>query len=322
MTNEVLVAPDKYISVYPNTNNVYLWHAQTFNTPANPIGDSEFGVVFTGSVTDHVSLVAARIAGSSMVIPAGSNQVTYTTYADINDLSGTSTTGVVYIGRIAVNGVTEKDAYWRSVVGHEMGHQMAIRMWGTWIYPYDVNESPLDRCNCNAVEVVGDRQHCMNSREGIGAARSEAWGHAFSTSLVNLTSDSTAPFGYYKRVYDPNYQRPNCNDPNDPWCHTRVPPLTVDATLNFNWMENNCFLANSGTEVDWMSFFYQLDNKTANSWTIGNFWNVFQTECPPPNSSCPVSWISLQNAANSFFPPGSTKAGYLTTAGDLNGVNH
>jgi hypothetical protein len=90
--NEVQVDHDRYIEVYPNTNNTYLAHAQTFNTPANPIGDSEFNVTFPASVTDHVSLVATRLGPTHVIIPPGSSQVAYTTYADYSGLSHTEGT--------------------------------------------------------------------------------------------------------------------------------------------------------------------------------------------------------------------------------------
>ena len=317
VTNHVEVAAGKYISVYPNTNNTYVWHAQGFNTPINPSGDSQWTVTFTANVNDHVSLVATRVAASSMVIPPGSNPnlVVYRTYADDPQTSRYSTiTKDVFIGHIAVDGVDDKDAYWRSVVGHEMGHQMADRMFGSRPLNYGLNTAPNLECNCDTVEVAGDRQHCLNSREQVGAARSEAWAHSFSTTLVNTTSDSTAPFGYYKRLYNPLV-------PGD---HILKPPFTHDVGLTFNWMEAYCNQANAGTEMDWLGFFYKLDHKVANSWTINDFWSVFQAECgtPPMQSCAVVTWQSLVTATTAVFQANTPKTNALIMTGDANGVNH
>ncbi len=82
-------------------------------------------------------------------------------------------------------------------------------------------------------------------------------------------------------------------------------------------------LPNSGMEMDWMSFFYSLDNRTTDAYTIGNFWNVFQTECGvPPIDLCVVSWDSLVTAAESWFGPTHTKALYLSGLGSVHGVDH
>jgi hypothetical protein len=316
VTNLVLVAPHKLIIVYPNQSSGSQWHTQTFSTPANPIGDSEFNATFAGTPSDHVSLVATRVGPS--FIPNTSSDIYYTTYADV-PAPGLSQTvgGTVYIGSITVNGVTDKDAYWRSVVGHEMSHQVAHFMWGDWANPYDVNTSSLPACNCDQVEVVGDQKHCLNSLEGQSAARTEAWGHSFSAQMVNLPTDSTAPFGYYKRVYDPQANE-TCVAGHP---QVRCPPVTADAVLHFNWMEGYCNTANAGIEVDWFAFFYQLSNKTPDRWSPGTFWNVFYTECPA--GGCNVTWSSLVTAATTFLGPTNPKTLYMVnTAGDQNGVNH
>jgi hypothetical protein len=97
----------------------------------------------------------------------------------------------------------------------------------------------------------------------------------------------------------------------------------VTVLSDWNWMESYCNQANAGIEMDWMSFFYQVDNKTSNRWTIGNFWNVFGTECgAPPINSCVVSWQSLVTAANTYFGVNTPKANYMITTGDATGVNH
>jgi hypothetical protein len=153
----------------------------------------------------------------------------------------------------------------------------------------------------------------MNSREQIGAARTEAWAHNFSTSLVNNPADANANFGYYKRLYDPQA----------PGNHILYPPFSVDALVTWEWMEAYCNAANAGTEMDWMGFFYQLDNKTANAWSIGNFTSVFATECgTPPFSNCSVSYTTLQNAANTVFGLNTPKALYMSATADGNGINH
>jgi hypothetical protein len=319
--SEVQVDANKYIAVYPGSTNSLQWHKTTFNTPANPTGDSTFSTIIAGNQTDHVSLIATRIRSSWIYIPAGSTDTYRYIYAnDPNGVSHTNAnTDTVYIGSITVNGATDYDAYWRSVVGHEMGHQVAFGMWGAiWQGGYDDNTATgIAACTCDFVEDPNDRLHCLNSREGMAAARSEGWGHAFSTQLVNSITDSTAPFGYYKRVYDPQAQNQTCVSGQP---HVLCAPVTADGALNFNWMESYCNQSNAGIELDWFAFFYQLDNYTANSWTPANFWNVFYTECP--SGSCAVTWNTLQTASASYFGSGSAKALYMASAGDANGVNH
>jgi len=96
--------------------------------------------------------------------------------------------------------------------------------------------------------------------------------------------------------------------------------IVVDVERRENWMESYCNTANAGIGLDWFAFFYQLSNKTADRWSAGNFWNVFQTECP--TGVCNVTWTSLQTASNTFWGPTHPKAGYLITAADQNGINH
>jgi hypothetical protein len=64
-------------------------HGTTFNTPANPSGDSEFYFTFAGTLSDHVSLLATRVASTYIYIQAGNTEARYYIYANASGGSRT-----------------------------------------------------------------------------------------------------------------------------------------------------------------------------------------------------------------------------------------
>lgn len=310
VTSAVSVASGKVVHVYPDTNEDWQWYSASQSVSSNPSGDSSFTKTFTAAEEAHVSLVASTMGSAELV------SGTYKIYA--NQGCGSeglscfnSSVPAVFLGTIEQTG---NDAFSKSVTGHEIGHFVQYRLFGTWNRDYSQNAGQT-LCKCDHVDDPDDRSHCMQSREQIGAARLEAWGHAYAAGLFNTPSHSIAAFGYYK-----NFLNSPGNIPQD----VVVPPVWTDSLATYTWMEDNCNTTVRGTEMDWTGFFYYLHNKTANAYSFANLKSTFETECGGTCSSSNdvVTWTTLTSAAASVFGAGSAKANHLNNTGDLYGVNH
>lgn len=200
--------------------------------------------------------------------------------------------GIVHIGTTPANGYT--DAHWKFIVGHELGHMVQDRAMGWISINYDDTASQaLCRCDHYSTD-WGNKTHCIQSRERIGAAQTEGFGHAFATRTFNYTQYNEATFVYYKPVMSGLIY------------FVQYPPVSFNGFDPANWMKNHCPAAGRGTERDWLTFYTNVASNSSPSATpFSALFNIYKIACGGSTSySCAgqlISWTKLDNAAKTYY---------------------
>lgn len=289
LASAVRVAANKYVWAFADEDEEWQWNSMTICVASNPTGDTTIPVLFAGADWFAVSLVATLMGTAELV------ERTYKVYA-IAGCEGVPGSSCTFDDVYLAPGHADR----KSIIGHEIGHMVENWLWTGWSWNYN-HFVATNVCRCDHA-VTSNQIHCMQSREEEGAARREGWAHFYAASLFNLSTDSTAPFAYYKEVLDQNMV-------------VHSPPVGFDALSVYNWTERFCLQANTNAEVDWMSALYFLHNKTAQRYTFPNLKDVFET-------AQSKTWAALRAAAESEFGVGSAKAQHLINSGDTYGVDH
>ena len=194
---------------------------------------------------------------------------------------------------------------------HEMGHVVAMASDGPKPTTYDGDDGPYrdtDPDNrCNGVLVSGVTNcttiaqcpvdaykcvdgtcrwdgHVFNSREYIGAANGEAFGHFISAATLNNRNQSTnnGGFGEYREVPRSTLEGPGSNWPA---------PFRTNITHDEKWMETECqpganAFRHLGTEWDWLSFYWNLWTITPNNLDIDEISVIWGYLSDNYNSAC------------------------------------
>ncbi|MBK6694308.1 MAG: hypothetical protein IPG50_19185 [Myxococcales bacterium] len=162
---------------------------------------------------------------------------------------------------------TVHDSFFKFVVGHEFGHNIASFRFGNLGFDYDVFASePSVLCNCQVVGslldggtdayIQGNRRHCLTSKEEHSAAQGEGYGHFTASRLWNDLSQSTGgcTFVYYKEAI---------NDLGGGNTSTDPIPVARSCDGPVKWLDNKCGGADggagSGVEWDWLNFFVAVN---------------------------------------------------------------
>jgi hypothetical protein len=297
VTSAVSVGSTKFVYAYPDDDEQWSWFSLTISVAANPTGDTTIPATFVGADEFAVSAIAATMPSTSMV-----SSHTYKVYArqECPTLPGDSCNVFDQAIYLAPN-----DADLKSVVAHEIGHEIANQLYGGWGQNFNFSVSQI-LCRCDHV-TSANQLHCMQSREQNGAARNEGFAHFYGSLLFNNVTHTTAPFAYYKEVLEPPGNIPNDVVP---------PPYPYDALATYKWIENQCLAADRNGEMDWMNFMYFLHTRGgANSFTFPDMEEVF--EATPG-----TTWTQLLSTTESIHGAGSTKVEHLLTAADTRGVDH
>ncbi|HMI82528.1 MAG TPA: hypothetical protein VK550_00475, partial [Polyangiaceae bacterium] len=108
-------------------------------------------------------------------------------------------------------------------------------------YFYNYEDAAAESlCKCDHYTTAwGNKVHCIQSREQLGGAMNEGYGHAFASRAFNFTQLPRATFVYYK-PFLPNLGVTPLN-----------PPRAFDAFNTQRWMENHCTSSGRGVEYDW-----------------------------------------------------------------------
>ncbi len=304
--------------VYPNDGESWAFGESIYNFPfvstsqVTHIG--QVGYPHGNTAVFNVAALLTRVAvGSDWGIKPG----TYKIYAQQNcPPNGIScfATNAVYLGWDPALG--QWDHMSRSVIGHEVGHFVQHRLFGSpngqTAYCHSVPTGNNNLCRCDHVLVPGqtpdfcggteyvDRLHCLQSRETASAAIGEGWGHFYATLLTNTYSSTQARFAYYKRFKRMDLQVVN-------------PPVSHDPRWETRWMEVNCNqqMVGLGTEIDWTGFLFNVYAATTNRYSFSNFETLFKSSAVC-NGSCTgkpaVTWPKLDTGVGQIFS--SAKANF------------
>jgi hypothetical protein len=186
-----------------------------------------------------------------------------------------------------------------------MGHNVQHVSMGllSWDYSHEVE---YEYCRC-----INDENHCLQSREYISAAQLEGWAHFYAADLFNSGAQSNSWFAYYKQF---NF-----------FGFPLYPPVHVDAYGNPQWIRNHCNAIDTGSELDWLTFYWWINNKGTYKYNYTDMKNVYRQACTGGTGNCNpsqnVHWNNLQSAVNTLFIEGSNKAIFWADTGDAKGVN-
>jgi hypothetical protein len=183
-------------------------------------------------------------------------------------------------GNLPLNFHTTIDKF---VVGHELGHMQ--QKWSTGdsaiAYPFETNQLNGRPASCACLGVVSaNRAHCLNSREYSSPAQSEGWAHFFSAKVMNDPAAATCNFSYYKELY------------NGPTA-VKLPPVFTNCKAPVKWRNNNCPLAESATEWDWLTFLTNVHTNGVDKLSIAEIADVYQRACGTSGTPCAggeMSW--------------------------------
>ncbi|MBN1656432.1 MAG: hypothetical protein JXA30_21865 [Deltaproteobacteria bacterium] len=102
------------------------------------------------------------------------------------------------------------------------------------------------------------------------------------------------------------------------------PPMKINAYADHKWVKTTCPAADTGSELDWLTFFWWVNNRGSNKYGYADFKNVYRQACTGGSGNCnshEVPWNNLRNAVNTLYGGNSAKAIFWTNTGDTKGVN-
>jgi hypothetical protein len=213
-------------------------------------------------------------------------------------------------------------AYWKYMIGHEIGHYVQDRAMG---FPdrdldSDVSSEPL--CTCDHYDTTwGNRIHCMQSRETSGGAQVEGFAHAFALRTFNRTNQFDPVMVYYKPV--------KWNATSNPM----LPPMALDGwgASPGPWMRPRCAEAGKGVEWDWMVYFYRVSTESQSNHTkFQDLFNIYRRACGTASQprNCieginNITWEHLIVSARAYYGGSLTDPRFtrFLNLGSTTGVN-
>ena len=221
----------------------------------------------------------------------------------------------------------------KGVIAHEFGHFSQKDLFGYFgqqgltvsdQYCASVNEGGC-RCDfvatspvsgfCGGIQI--DQAHCLNSREYLFGAFPEGYAHLIAAITLNNTSEGAAIFPYYKNVATPNGAT----------FDTAPVPHQVLPTTPYRRMETACSgtMASRGTEMDWLSFLYNLNTQTSNRYSFGEIQTLL-TNVNVCNGPCTdadkVTYAKMVQAVDAQTTWSTAKKNHFKSFASAYGVNH
>jgi len=205
-----------------------------------------------------------------------------------------------------------KLAHSKVTVGHEFGHVVMAKLMGTLGFTYSDSATQW-QCRCDHV-TTGSQEHCLQSRENLGAAQNEGWGHFHAADLYNNPGDTNMSFAYYKEFAVDFHGQPIVISP----------PVVVSTYSPIRWMTTYCPSTSRGTELDWLGFYWWVHGKGgSNKYTYADFNTVYRRACTGGSAKCSgqtPSWNNLVTAVNALAFSTAKKDHWINTAANY-GVN-
>lgn len=222
-------------------------------------------------------------------------------------------TGVLWLGRNADKRKSH-NVDWKFVVAHEFGHAMLFKQKANPRLPETLQEvygasSTQATCRCDHIVEREDRSHCMQSKEFLGDAETEALAHMVAANTWNILDANACESVYYKNVSTGFFV---LDAPVPVSCHAKV-----------QWLENACLEANRGVEWDWMNWMRAVNvGSPASRLTTADVGSLFVQACGGDCSGKEPTPAQLILAGRILYGVGSDKALAVETAIVDYGANH
>jgi len=226
------------------------------------------------------------------------------------------------------------DSWWKYTLMHEFGHFVQGAAIGNLSPSYTFNGAPdlpgaPPLCGCGHVQGA-NALHCLQSIEQPNAAQIEGWAQFYTSKVWNDDRGTDCTFNYYKEFLFPGAAA------------AVLPPVPVSCKAPVRWRNTHCTgspafsgtaLADMGTELDWMTFLWNVNTVPVNGSTMRNISDAYILACSSPSapSLCDsgdiVTWEatpssgSLSTGAQSLFTGDAPRAQLFQQMGDLYGVS-
>lgn len=296
------------IDVTADNTKTFYWYGQDFNISGSG------GTITLGEGFGYDTVTSAATAAANTVVRTrggygnGTNVNLYVNQSCADPMYPHDPCAMVSNVYLGPNYDGTWLGWYKSVIGHELGHQSMSGLFGTPNFSYNT-DSDQPSCRCDHVTVLSNK-HCLQSRDPIGTAQVEGWGHFFAAYSTNNPAHAQCMFGYYKQFRE---------DDGTVW----YPPVLKSCYAETKWLNNHCATnsANKGVEYDWMNFYWRLMAK--DGYSFADFARVYKKACG--EDVCrgqDVTWSMLQMSAVGAFGSGNPKAIAWATQGANFGVNH
>lgn len=203
--------------------------------------------------------------------------------------------------RNAATGLCYHQTLRKYVAGHEFGHAVMGKLFGTIGFDYDGPQqfTPDNQaCRCDFVN-ASNRIHCLTSREMQGNAITEGLGHFFASKLMNNPAQTDCTFVYYKELYSAADAAADA-----PFEGGLPPGQAVSCNTPEKWMEGHCPSSANPTDVqlgvewDWLTALYTIHTDPTYPYTMANIGDVFRYACQGNTSSdCAFQGLRFNAAA-------------------------
>lgn len=298
--------------VYPNENEIWTYYQYDYGYVNAGWPGVQYMVANSGGSGHTLSAVAAVMTRLAESNDLGVVNHTYKVHADSNFCGAAISCYASGVGVFLGNDpLTGKDAFSKSIIGHEMGHYIRDKLLGTLDSDgYGASNPPNAVCTCNHLTVANS--HCLQSREYFNSSLNEGWSHFIAANLFNNRTQSDGVFGYYKAFLNPGASTPI------------PPPVIANVHTAYYFQDQYCPAASRGIELDWMAFFYALNNTGgAYKFTFSDIANVYNQFC---GGTCTESdsetWSGLSYAVAYKFGPASGEYNHWATKGAQYGVDN
>lgn len=248
---------------------------------------------------------------------------------------------------------------WKYVIAHEAGHMVQQHVTGTFgfrgEYGYDSfgnsTREPAQRvsfdppntdaqCRCDHVDTA-NRLHCLQSIERSGEAHTEGFAQFYSSKMFNTLNRTDCTFSYYKEMAlptctaaDPTSCTPYTPQPPSAVAQLsrNLPPVKRDCVQAAQWRDRHCAgVGSRTTEMDWMSFYVNLNGAGPAQLTMSDIWGMFGRLCGAgqtpqvPFARCDkhdsFNWSELPRAAQAQFGAADPRGTAVVTLGNAHGVD-
>jgi|GEM_PF-2964381 len=266
--------------------------------------------VAQGPISNVGAIVSHLLARPDHGIVPGS----YTVFADKGCPSqGLASDSCAYPSAVYIGpgkGGAPHHSEWKYIVAHELGHMIQRRAMGSLSNDYALIEDPTSAlCRCDHV-TVANSLHCLQSLEDTSSAQLEGFAQFYAAMAFNTKQQSDCTFVYYKEFMQPmSYPLPFT---------VLFPPVGRDCTAPAQWRNECTQIADTGTEFDWMNFFWEIYEQS----TMDDIFDIYKSACGGVKCyNADLSWQELVAGAEAHYGVADPAFQHFVAAGGANVVD-